>query len=139
MSDGFETKPAEQINAVKAVTCFLATVVDHPGFRDEIGNLGREGTDGLRQVLRWMEDQLGAAEQAVIAAQEDRNMAELTRLGLPRAAYADERLRKAWSDGHRAAMNRLEHLDPAIVEAFRQHAFGTPAIDAAAPATPPEG
>lgn len=120
MSGADKIRTDEVIAKVQAVSSFLATTASELGFHDALGNLGKEGGEGLCYILRWMEDQLGAAGVALDDERNRREIDALRGLGAPQHAYVDKGLRRAWADGYAHAMAQLERLDPATVAAFRQ-------------------
>ncbi len=120
MSDLDRIRPDEVIAKVQAVSSFLATTASSLGFHDALGDLGKDGGEGLCYILRWMEDQLATAGVALDDERNQREIDALRGLGAPQHTWTDKRLRRAWADGYAHAMAQLDRLDPATVAAFRQ-------------------
>lgn len=120
MSGATEVRPDEVIEDVQSVASFLSISIDDLSSRNNIGDLGRDGSAGLSRILRWMEEQLAAAGAALLAERDRRGLEALGALGLPQHALTDKGQRRAWADGYGHAMAQLDRLDPAIVAAIRQ-------------------
>lgn len=120
MSDLDKIQTDEVIAKVRAVSSFLATTASELGFHDALGNLGKDGGEGLCYILRWMEDQLATAGVALNDERNQREIDALRGLGAPQHSYTDKGRRRAWADGYACAMAQLDRLDPAVMAAVRQ-------------------
>lgn len=126
MSGTEKIRVDEVIAKVKAVSSFLATVASDLGFHDTLGDLGKDGGEGLCHVLRWMEDELGAAGAALDLERDQRGIEALRVLGVPLQALTDKGQRRAWAEGYAHGMAQLERLDPALVAALRKQSDAEP-------------